>query len=125
MWQLCLFTNSPVLHSGTTKAVKESWRQKLHLAKLAAWMKAKAQMEASDLASSLVPLMLPVKNTDDYDILPQGEDEKKTDDRPYTAPNDNAALLADVENLLMENQAMLENLETGSFQFFMNDSKTE
>ena len=40
-------------------------------------MKAKAQMEASDLASSLVPLMLPVKNTDDYDILPQGEDEKK------------------------------------------------
>ena len=81
MWQLCLFTNSPVLHSGTTKAVKESWRQKLHLAKLAAWMKAKAQMEASDLASSLVPLMLPVKNTDDYDILPQGEDEKKTDDR--------------------------------------------
>ena len=57
--------------------MKESWRQKLHLAKLAAWMKAKAQMEASDLASSLVPLMLPaVKNTDDHDILPQGEDKK-------------------------------------------------
>ena len=47
------------------------------MAKLAAWMKAKAQIEASDLASSLVPLMLPaVKNTDDYDILPQGEDKK-------------------------------------------------
>ena len=47
--------------------MKESWRQKLHLAKLAAWMKAKAQIEASDLASSLVPLMLPaVKNIDDY-----------------------------------------------------------
>ena len=57
--------------------MKESWRQKLHLAKLAAWMKAKAQIEASDLASSLVPLMLPaVKNIDDYDILPQGKDKK-------------------------------------------------
>ena len=47
------------------------------MAKLAAWMKAKAQIEASDLASSLVPLMLPaVKNIDDYDILPQGKDKK-------------------------------------------------
>ena len=59
--------------------MKESWRQKLHLAKLAAWMKAKAQMEASDLASSLVPLMMPKVKTK-YDSLPQGED-KKTNDR--------------------------------------------
>jgi hypothetical protein len=62
--------------------VKETWRQKLHLAKLAAWMKAKAQMEASDLASSLVPLMMPkepkVKTKYDYDSLPQGEDKKTT-----------------------------------------------
>ena len=55
--------------------MKESWRQKLHLAKLAAWMKAKAQMEASDLASSLVPLMMPKVKTK-YDSLPQGEDKK-------------------------------------------------
>ena len=62
--------------------MKESWRQKLHLAKLAAWMKAKAQMEASDLASSLVPLMMPKepKVKTEYDSLPQGED-KKTNDR--------------------------------------------
>ena len=42
-------------------------------------MKAKAQMEASDLASSLVPLMMPKVKTK-YDSLPQGED-KKTNDR--------------------------------------------
>ena len=54
--------------------MKESWRKKLHLAKLAAWMKAKAEIEASDLASSLAPLMLPtVKNIDDYDTLPRGK----------------------------------------------------
>ena len=47
------------------------------MAKLAAWMKAKAQMEASDLASSLVPLMMPKepKVKTNYD-LPQGEDKK-------------------------------------------------
>ena len=43
-------------------------------------MKTKAQMEASDLASSLVPLMMPKepkgKTKYDYDSLPQGEDKK-------------------------------------------------
>ena len=34
----------------------ESWHKKLHLAKLAAWMKAKAQNEASDLAANIMQM---------------------------------------------------------------------
>ena len=33
--------------------------------------------------------------------------------------------LANVEKLLKKNQVMLENLEVGSFQFFMNDTSSQ
>ena len=33
--------------------------------------------------------------------------------------------LANVEELLKKNQIMLENLEVGSFQFFMNDTSSQ
>ena len=33
--------------------------------------------------------------------------------------------LANVEELLKKNQVMLENLEVGSFQFFMNDTSSQ
>ena len=68
------------------------------MAKLAAWMKAKAQIEASDLASSLVPLMLPaVKNIDDYDILPQGKD-KKTGSQAGKVTRDSNVVLKESKN---------------------------
>lgn len=60
------------------KAVR-SWHQKLHLAKLASWMKAKAQIEASHLAESMVMAAMEQQKKNvkkDYEVLPQGEDPK-------------------------------------------------
>ena len=56
----------------------KSWQHKLHLAKLAAWMRAKATEQVDDLAQSFV--MEAKEESDyhsnDYDTWPMGEEEK-------------------------------------------------
>lgn len=86
----------------STDTAMDSWRQKLHVAKLAAWMKAKAQMEASDLASNIMQME---KNTDDHDILPQGEESKPDDDKKIITTD------------------VLQNLQVGTFDFYLNETQ--
>ena len=56
----------------------KSWQHKLHLAKLAAWMRAKATEQVDDLAQTFV--MEAKEESDyhsnDYDTWPMGEEEK-------------------------------------------------
>ena len=58
----------------------KSWQHKLHLAKLAAWMRAKATEQVDDLAQSFVMDDTKEEESDyhsnDYDIWPMGEEEK-------------------------------------------------
>ena len=58
----------------------KSWQHKLHLAKLAAWMRAKATEQVDDLAQSFVMDDTKEAESDyhsnDYDIWPMGEEEK-------------------------------------------------
>ncbi len=60
----------------------QSWHRKLHMAKLAAWMKARAQEEAADLAQSIMQMkknkqsLVTTTETDEYDILPQAVESK-------------------------------------------------
>ena len=58
----------------------KSWQHKLHLAKLAAWMRAKATEQVDDLAQSFVMDDTKEAESDyhsnDYDTWPMGEEEK-------------------------------------------------
>ena len=70
-----------------TEAMK-SWQNKLHLAKLAAWMQNKASEEVQDLVDQIEANEQVQDDELDFEILPMGEDPKPRN-RGINRPNGN------------------------------------
>ena len=109
-------------------AAAESWRHKLHVAKLAAWMKAKAEKEAADLAASIM-LMNHQSDTNDYDTGPpaklvsngsKSKENQLSTTHEYGGNNIDATALPDMPADVPKE--VMENLEVGTFQFFLNET---
>lgn len=97
-----------------TEAMK-SWQNKLHLAKLAAWMQNKATEEVQDLVDKIEANDQVGDDELDYEVLPMGEDPK-TRNAGINRPNGNLGKPGlkswdDKENDLKEVKSRLEQVK--------------